>query len=154
MDRKISFNDENTNNENNNDKNENEKKNFIFEKIQEVNNLIDSNENFNEFEKIKIEKEFDFAEISENLIDFIMNFHRNFLEKIEEKKEIEIKNIELDLYLKELTSKCEDLNKYIDVLYKSIHSVLILSDSTKEKINIVKCEPVPSYLRFINNTIN
>ncbi len=60
----------------------------------------------------------------------------------------------MELNVKDLNNKCDDLNKYIDVLYKSIHSVLILSDSTKEKVNIIKCEPVPSYLRFINNTIN
>ena len=144
---------ENTN-QNNEIKNE-EKINFVItEKIKQLNNLIESNENLRDFTKINIEKDLELNVLTINLLDFLMNFQKNYCEKIEEKNEFEMKSLELELYLKELTSKCEDLNKYIDVLYKSIHSILILSDSTKEKTNIIKCEPVPSYLRFINNTIN
>lgn len=107
-----------------------------------------------DFQKINIEKDLNLNRISNEILTYTENLHQKFFEKIDERKELEIKNIELDLYLKEYTNKCDDLNKYIDVLYKSIHSVLILSDASKEKVNIIKCEPVPSYLRFINNTIN
>jgi len=87
-------------------------------------------------------------------MDLIIELLKFSLNKIDENKKIELKNIEMDLYIKELNIKFDDVNKYIDVLYKSIHSVFILQDTTKEKVNIIKCEPVPSYIRFINNTIN
>jgi len=78
-----------------------------------------------------------------------------------EKEEFEKINIEILKTLRQkednyiiMSAKYVELNKYIDILYKSIHSILVLSDSSSEKTQTIKCEPVPSYLKFINNLIN
>lgn len=146
---------------------ENEKEfSSLREKFSELNNSLINNDqlkNFDkkfEFENFFLEKKEEknnekiYKEILNDLINFFIDILKNFEKKMLEKFNLEKKNKDLEIYLKDLNEKCDELNKYIDVLYKSIHSVLILTDTTKDKVNIIKCEPIPSYLKFINNAIN
>lgn len=95
------------------------------------------------------------------LADNLSELQKKFFQIKFEKEEYEKINIEILKTLKQteenyniISVKYDELNKYIDILYKSIHSILVLSDNTNDKAQTVKCEPVPSYLRFINNVIN
>lgn len=100
-------------------------------------------------------------DFSNKLAESFSELHKKFLHLKFEKEEYEKINIEILKILKQteenyqnVIAKHDELNKYIDILYKSIHSILVLSDNSNEKTHTIKCEPVPSYLRFINNVIN
>jgi len=136
---------------------------------------IKSNKNFSSEVNLESEMEiiskliFDYSnkkednneEILNKLAESFAEMQKKFLQIKLEKDEYEKLNSEIlkNLKLTEenyliISSKYEELNKFIDIMYKTIHSILVLSDSTETKTQTIKCEPIPSYLKFINNIIN
>lgn len=99
----------------------------------------------------------DFLKMHENIIELtkentLINIHNQELGKINSDITSQLKITE-EKY-KILSEKYEELNKYIDILYKSIHSILVLTDLQPGNATTIKCEPIPSYLKFINNVID
>jgi hypothetical protein len=100
-------------------------------------------------------------ELLDKLAENFSELQKKFFKIKFEKEEFEKINIEILKTLRQkednyiiMSAKYSELNKYIAILYKSIHSILVLSDSSNKKTQTIKCEPVPSYLKFINNLIN
>lgn len=103
----------------------------------------------------------DLVSICKNLSENLNLMQKNFINLRNDKEELEKKYsiIEMTLKLSEdnhnsLIIKYEELEKYIDVLYKSIQSILVINCVNSKSTESLKCEPIPSYLRFINNVIN
>lgn len=168
------LNNNNTNaNTNDNSTNKDSNKNTNGSQNQKLENK--DNKNFSseinlevEFENItklildnQNKKEENNDEFLNKLADNFTELQKKFFQIKFEKEEYEKINTDILKNLKQteenynvISAKYDELNKYIDILYKSIHSILVLSDSSDEKTQTIKCEPVPSYLRFINNVIN
>jgi len=140
----------------------NQNKNEIKEKIYaSETNLEVEFENLTKIILENLKKDKSSEESMNKLADNLYELQKKYLQIKYEKEEYEKVNLEILKTLKQaedrynhIYSKYEELNKYIDILYISIHSILVLSDNSNEKTHTIKCEPVPSYLRFINNIIN
>jgi len=149
-------------NNNNTSNSSNQNKNELKEKIYATENDLEVE--FDNISRIFSDKE---NKLNNN-VDLVNKLNNNFnqikkkfMQIRLQKEEYEKKNLNMLKTLKEsgdnynsVYAKYKDFNKFIDFLYKSNHSILVFNEVKDDIIHTIKCEPVPSYLRFINNIIN